>query len=60
MFGRFALAASPPTDSADLTYPQLVVAFLQLFVDDQDDAAVPVQAIVQRSFASFASPEASR
>lgn len=46
-------------NNAALTYPQLVAAFLRLYVDEDGDA-MPIDDIVHRSFAKYASPKASR
>lgn len=46
--------ASLTHHAIDLSYPQLVAAFLQPFVDDP---SLPLDEIVARSFGAFASPE---
>ena len=46
--------ASPTHHTTDLSYPQLVAAFLPPFVDDP---SLPLDEIVARSFGAFASPE---
>lgn len=40
-----------------IPYPQLVTHLLALFIDDDDKETVPLEALVQASFAAFASPD---